>query len=77
MIHQMSESTYEPQFSSRIEVRTYGMMYMKVLLNFKTTHGDNIMLLIIIIIRLLCPVRITTIISVNISMRYPMKGSVY
>lgn len=54
-------------------------MHKKVLLNFKTKHGDNIMLLIIIFITLLDPIgdiRITTILSGNVTMMYPMRGSV-
>lgn len=54
-------------------------MHKKVLLNFKTKHGDNIMLLIIIFIKLLDPIgdiRITTILSGNVTMMYPMRGSV-
>lgn len=54
-------------------------MHKKVLLNFKTKHGDNIMLLIIIIIRLLDPIgdiRITTILSGSVTMMHPIRGSV-
>lgn len=54
-------------------------MHKKVLLNFKTKHGDNIMLLIIIIIRLVDPIgdiRITTILSGNVTMMYPIRSSV-
>lgn len=38
----------EPQLSHLIAVRIYGMVHIKVLLNFKTKRGDNIITIIII-----------------------------